>query len=289
MPDYAFIGFGEAATAFVTNWNADALSRSRGYDLKSDERCEEIAKRYADFGVTECFSTKEAVEGSDVVFSLVTADQAEQAANDALVHCAEALYLDCNSCSPATKRRNRDSIEAAGGRYVDVAVMSPVHPALNKVPLLMSGPHAVAASDILLSLDMNPTVLEGEVGTASSVKMVRSILVKGFEAVLAECALAGVRSGVDQKVLHSLSQTYPEFQWAKRTGYMLERMMEHGIRRAAEMREVARTIEELDLPNDMTKATVNWQQRIGDLDVEAGDETDYRVLADTILNEFKGG
>lgn len=260
---------------------------TRGYDVKSGDPANGMSQRYVDFRVMECRSTQEAVTGSNLVFSLVTADQARAAAAESAPYSAGALFLDGNSCSPGTKRDNRTIVEGQGGRYVDVAIMSPVHPALNRTPLLLCGAHAAEAKKRLDELGMNAAIVDGEVGTASSIKMVRSVFVKGFEAVSAECALAGKLAGIDQPVFASLEKTYPEFGWTKRAGYMLERMMRHGRRRAAEMTEVARTVEELGLPNDMSRATTAWQQRIGELDL-AVDGEDYEMLADAILEQLTG-
>ncbi|MEM0978239.1 MAG: DUF1932 domain-containing protein [Pseudomonadota bacterium] len=279
---YAFIGFGEAGTAFVTNWSEAAKASTRGFDIKS-KRPGVLTERYDSFGVRECFSSEEAVRDADVVFSLVTADQAATAAQEAASSVqAGMLFLDCNSCSPGTKRSNRDVIERAGARYVDVAVMAPVHPALNKVPLHLSGPHADAAAQVLSDLGMTPTVLEGDVGYASSVKMIRSIMIKGMEALTAQCFLAATKAGVDDRILASLEKSFPGFGWEARGGYNLERMIQHGIRRAAEMEEVAITVSELGLPNEMVAATVIWQRRIGELQLTAASE-DYRELSE-ILN-----
>ncbi|MEM9716163.1 MAG: DUF1932 domain-containing protein [Pseudomonadota bacterium] len=278
---YAFIGFGEAANAFVKNWSDAAKAVAKGFDVKSSTRSG-LTDRYAAAGVTECFSAAEAVDGADVIFSLVTADQAEAAALSAQDSISDgALFLDCNSCSPFAKQRNRDLIERAGGAYVDVAVMAPVIPAYNTVPLSLSGPHAERAANVLTELGMNPTVLDGEVGLASSTKMIRSIMVKGMEALTAEFLLAATKAGVDERVLASLEKSLPNFGWAKRGGYNLERMMEHGIRRAAEMEEVAKTVAELGLPNSMVAATVEWQRRIGELQLDAGSE-DYVELTDKL-------
>lgn len=285
MAGNAFIGFGEAATAFVAKWSDGALSETRGYDVKSADPANGMTQRYAEFKVTECPSAEAAVVGSGLVFSLVTADQAEVAARQSAPYAGGALFLDCNSCSPGTKRANQAIVESQGGFYVDVAVMSPVHPLLNRTPLLLSGQHAARAKEHLDDLGMNADIIDGGVGTASSVKMVRSIFVKGLEAVSAECALAGKQAGVDGPVFASLEKTYPEFGSIRRTGYMLERMMRHGLRRASEMQEVARTVDELGVPSDMSRAATIWQRRIGELSLNA-DEDDYGVLADRILKDL---
>lgn len=286
-----FLGFGEAAQALVTGWDRADNAGIAVYDIKTDGPSNQIrAGKIADyqrFGVTGCDSTAEALRGKPVVFSLVTADQAHVAAQNAAAALEpDALFFDCNSCAPETKRQSAAVIDGAGGRYVDVAVMAPVHPALHKVPLLVSGPHATAALRVFDALDMNAREEPGDVGRASSIKMIRSVVMKGLEALVLECVLSGRRAGVDDAVLDSLDKSYPGFDWKTRSAYMMERVMSHGVRRAAEMREVAKTVADLGFDNGMTKATVDWQQRIGDLKLDAG-EDDYMSRADAILSALK--
>ena len=163
--------------------------------------------------------------------------------------------------------------------------MAPVHPRLHRTPLLISGPHAQAAAPVLAALDMAATIHDGPVGSSSAIKMIRSIMMKGLEALVCECVLAGRKAGVIETVLDSLDDTYPGFDWKKRSAYMLERVMTHGVRRAAEMREVALTVGLLGLDGAMSRASVGWQQAIGDLGLRCSSEeaADYRVLAEKIL------
>lgn len=285
-----FIGFGEAASGFIDGWGLKRFSSVSAYDLKTDHPDASVrSSKWADYdrlGVTGCQTPEEALQGSDVVFSLVTADQAQPAAQCAADFIpAGSLYLDGNSCAPDNKRANARLIEAAGGRYVDVAIMAPVHPRLHQTPLLMSGSNAAAAIRELTSLELNCALVEGDVGSASSIKMIRSIMVKGMEALSAECVLAARRANVDTAVLESLERSFPEFGWKERIHYMLGRTVEHGVRRAAEMREVALTVEQLGLPPDMTRATCEWQQRIGELDLPSTNRG-YQETADTILQRL---
>jgi len=289
----AFLGFGEAAQAFLEGWRTQPgfAARVVAYDVKTDSREPRVrdAKRadYAAAAVDEGESAQAAVAGAPLVFSVVTADQAEAAARAALPGLTGgAFFFDCNSCAPQTKARSASQVEAAGGRYVDVAVMSPVHPRLHRSPLLISGPHAEAAVAALVALDMAPKVHQGPVGSSSAIKMIRSIMIKGLEALACECALAGRAAGVDAVVLASLDETFPGFDWKSRAAYMMERVMTHGVRRAAEMREVALTVDGLGLDGAMSRGAVAWQQRIGALGLRAadGDPSDYRDLADRILS-----
>ncbi len=288
----AFLGFGEAARAFLKGWRGEPgfAARVSAYDIKTESPDPAVAaaKRadYAADGIEGAATALEAVAGAEAVFSIVTADQAHEAALAAVPGLAKgALFFDCDSCAPQTKERTAKAVDAAGGRYVDVAVMAPVHPRLHRTPLLISGPHAAAGAAALAALGMTAPIHDGPVGAASSVKMVRSIMMKGLEALVCECVLTGVKAGVIDEVLDSLDDTYPGFDWRKRSAYMLERVMTHGIRRAAEMREVALTVDGFGLDGAMSRASVEWQQAIGDLGLRAtADEArDYRLLADRIL------
>ena len=234
----AFLGFGEAAQAFLAGWRTkgDFKARICAYDIKTDSNNSEVrtAKRadYAAAKVLGASTAAEAVTGAEAVFSVVTPDQAHEAAIAALPGLAKGAFLfDCDSCAPQTKLRTAQEVEAAGGRYVDVAVMAPVHPRLHRTPLLISGPHVEAASAALASLGMSARIYEGPVGAASAVKMIRSVMMKGLEALVCECVLSGRKAGVIETVLDSLDETYPGFDWKKRSAYMLERVMTHGLRR----------------------------------------------------------
>lgn len=285
----AFIGMGEAGSAFVSGWGENRSETIAAYDIKSDDAAtaDAMAMRYDELGILGCASTADAVAGAELVFCTVTADQAVAAAERAAVHLERgAFWCDLNSCAPSSKRRAAEVIEAAGGRYVDVAVMAPVHPKRNMVPLLISGPHAGAIQPILAALPMAPRVVAGEVGAASSIKMIRSVMVKGLEALTAECVLAAVAAGVEDEVLGSLMQSHPGTDWPARAAYNFERAMAHGARRAAEMEEVGKTLDDLGLPADMTRAAVDWQRRIAAAGLPAPDDleaADARTLADRLL------
>jgi len=296
----AFIGFGEAARAFLDGWRTvpGFAARVSAYDIKTDSPDPVVrAGKRADYvaaNVIGASTASGAVAGAEAIFSVVTADQAHEAAVAALPGVEKgAFFFDCDSCAPQTKERTAKEVDAAGGRYVDVAVMAPVHPCLHRTPLLISSPHAKDAAPVLTALGMAVEIHEGPVGSASAIKMVRSIMMKGLEALVCECVLAGRKAGVVETVLDSLDDTYPGFDWKRRSAYMLERVMTHGVRRAAEMREVALTVDLLGLDGAMSRASVGWQQAVGDLGLgsSAEEAADYRALADRILARLdeKGG
>jgi 3-hydroxyisobutyrate dehydrogenase-like beta-hydroxyacid dehydrogenase len=258
----SYAGFGEAGIAF-------SREGARAYDRKTQDTATKAAKLadYAATGVTGCASLAAALDGAEAVLSLVTADQSLAIALEAAPWLAPgALWFDMNSVAPETKREAARAIEAAGGRHVDVAVMSPVEPKRLDTPLLVSGPHAGAGVAALRDLGFTSVRAVGNAtGAASSIKMIRSVMVKGIEALTAECALAADAAGVLDEILASLDASEKPRPWAERFDYNLDRMMLHGARRAAEMHEVGETLHALGIAPMMTEATVNWQQGIGDL------------------------
>lgn len=286
LPDQvAFIGFGEAARAFVSGWGNARPATLSAFDIKTQAAASRAAMyaHYDAHGVCSTENSAGALDGAGLVFSLVSADQALVAARSAAPHLpAGALWLDCNSCAPETKVLAAEIIDAAGGCYVDVAIMAPVHPQRHLLPLLVSGPYAARATGALTALSMRPQIAGARVGQASSIKMLRSVMIKGLEALSAECFLAARRAGVEDQVLASLEGSDPDINWRARASYNLERMTVHGARRASEMREVAATVVALGLPCAMSAASAQWQDRIADLQIDPG-EDDLIARMDRIL------
>lgn len=287
-PEIAFIGFGEAGQAFTRGFGQEnPCPAIRAFDKKTEERGTPVKwAEYSAAQVDGVKNTEEACRDTDIIISVVTADQAEIAAEEvARTPLKDALYLDCNSCAPETKRRSAKRIEAAGGRYVDVAVMTPVYPKLHKAPCLIAGAHAEAAQECMQSLGMDVQIAGDKVGDASVRKMIRSVMIKGLEALTLECFLAARKAGIEDDILSSLEGSFPGFDWKRRAPYMIERAMTHGVRRAAEMKEVAQTLRDLNLVPAMVEATVVRQHQTGKLGLDANGIGigDLAALTDAIL------
>jgi 3-hydroxyisobutyrate dehydrogenase-like beta-hydroxyacid dehydrogenase len=256
VPTIALIGFGEAGSTFAgaAGWGAGAWA----YDIRTDRGA--VAQT---MGVGFAADAAQALAQVDLVLSLVTADAALAVAQDYAPHLRTgALWCDMNSVAPDTKRAAANVINAAGGRYVDVAVLAPVHPARMAVPLLLSGAAAEDAAAALNAIGFtNIRVVGDEIGRASAIKMIRSVMVKGIEALTAEMMLAATRAGVADEVLASLDASERKQSWPDRAAYNIERMTTHGLRRAAEMEESAKTLAALGVEPLMTQSTVARQRQ----------------------------
>lgn len=261
----ATIGFGEAGQTFCAgaDWCSEAISYDR---LIDDPHCRSmIQSRITDHGLACAETTSGAVSDAEIVLSLVTADQAISASEAAKGHMnAGSFFFDMNSVAPQTKQTASRVLGSREVNYIDAAIMSPVYPAGRAVPILLSGPNVGQAQQLLSGLGFSNVMQAGDkIGQASTIKMLRSIMIKGIEALTAECVLAANKAGALDAVLAALGD-----DWAEKANYNLDRMMIHGTRRAAEMEEVVKTIQDLGMQASMTAGTVQRQAAIGSLNIK---------------------
>jgi 3-hydroxyisobutyrate dehydrogenase-like beta-hydroxyacid dehydrogenase len=265
-PHISFIGFGEAGQAIASGLRDAGIERVAAWDILFPEGAGAQLKAVGEkTGVRIASSAGDAVRETDMIVSAVTAASSLDAARSVASHLTgRPYYLDINSVSPGRKQETAKLL-GERARYVDVAVVAAIHPARHRTPLLISGPHAEEISPLLRELEMHLTVVGPETGSAAAIKMIRSVMIKGMEALTLECFLAASRAGVLEEVTASLKNNYPTLDWAKIADYNLERMATHGERRAAEMEESAATLRELGLDPLMVESTVKRQREMGAL------------------------
>ncbi|WP_332682128.1 NAD(P)-dependent oxidoreductase [Bosea sp. (in: a-proteobacteria)] len=283
-PRLCFIGFGEAGQAFARGLREAGIAEIAAFDIAGDEaRVREPAQK---LGVRLAASLGEALAGADFVFSAVTAASSVEAARQAAAHLAAGqVFVDVNSVSPGRKREAAALFGRDDGDYLDLAIMAPVHPKRHATPCLVAGEAGPRFIEIFSDFGMSLSPAGPEIGAATIVKMVRSVMVKGLEALSYECFMAAHRAGVEETILASLARSYPGFDWPVAVPYNVSRMLQHGVRRAAEMREVALTLRELGLDPAVTEGVVAQQERLGRLGLRLEPEMGMAMLdeVDTAL------
>jgi 3-hydroxyisobutyrate dehydrogenase-like beta-hydroxyacid dehydrogenase len=263
-PRLCFIGFGEAGQAMAAGLREAGANTIAAWDILFPHSDGELLRRAGEAaGVRLATSAADAVQDADIVVCAVTAAASLEAAQTAKPHLGGQFFLDINSVSPGRKQETAKAL-AEHARYVDVAVMAPIHPARHQTPLLLAGPHAEEVEPSLRALSMKTTLAGREVGAAAAIKMIRSVMIKGMEALTWECFVAAARAGVVDQVMASIAKSYP-LDWAKIIEYNLERMASHGTRRAAEMEEVADTLRELGVDPLMATASAQRQREMGQI------------------------
>jgi 3-hydroxyisobutyrate dehydrogenase and related beta-hydroxyacid dehydrogenases len=281
----AFLGFGEAARAFHDTL-APVLQTGefRAYDrlLDDEQSSGDMQQAMQSRNVSVARSATELAD-AEWIFSAVTADQSLQAAQSILPAIGQgALFIDINSVSPDRKRETAALIDGAGADYLDMAVMAPVHPKGHATPVLIAGSVAETLVGRLRELRFDANVAGAKVGSATAIKMVRSVFVKGLEAITVEALLAAEASGCFEEIFVSLSKSFPGLEWSKFPNYQFERTTRHGRRRAAEMRESGATLDALGLNGGIARETAAIQDAMAASGVVAGEdlhETVARVLA----------
>jgi 3-hydroxyisobutyrate dehydrogenase-like beta-hydroxyacid dehydrogenase len=264
-PRLCFIGFGEAGQAIASGLRDSGIETIAAWDiLFPDTDGTGLREAGMKIGARLAASAADAVRGSDIIVSAVTAASSLDAARSVEPHLTgNPYFLDINSVSPGRKR-DTERLLGAKARYVDVAILAPIHPARHQTPLLLAGPHAETVMPLLIDeLEMRATIAGREIGAAAALKMIRSVMIKGIEALTMECFVAASRAGIVDEVAASLKNNYPTLDWNRVIEYNLERMASHGIRRADEMDQVAETLRELGIEPLMASATSARQREMG--------------------------
>jgi len=259
----ALIGYGEVGKIFSRDFVAAGASVSAYDILLKDPASAGAMHAHAQASrVRLGTDAADAASGADIVISAVTANAVSDVAAEAATYLSERqVFLDVNSASPATKKAAAAIVESCGAHYVEGAVMAPVGGVGIKVQILAGGKAAAATATRLNRLGMNMRPVGEEHGRASAMKLCRSIMIKGIEVLIADCATAAKLWNVEDEVFASLTRSFPGTNFAELAVYMAERVHTHGRRRAAEMREAAAMLEELGLDSALARAVAEAHDR----------------------------
>lgn len=278
-PAIALIGFGEVGTILAEDLGAAGCAVTF-YDLKLDDPSARGAmlERAARVNARAAASHADALRGASLVFSVVTADQSLAAATAAAAHLrAGQTFVDMNSVSPQTKQVSAACVQKSGAAYVEAAVMAPVPPQRLRVPVLLGGANASQIEARLNALGMRTVAVADTIGYASAVKLCRSIMIKGMEALCVQSMLAARQFGVQDRVLASLHASFPGIGWdSGYEGYLIGRVLEHGKRRSEEMREAAAMLEGLKMDGGLANSIAHvqaqtasvWRDLVASLDAK---------------------
>ena len=264
----AIVGYGEVGTIFGAALAKAGAASVHAYDILASQPAwfDEALSRAQRDGVTLVDDARRAVSGASLVISSVTAASTTAAAANLAGLCDRGTFvLDVNSASPRTKAACAELVESAGGCYVEAAMMTSVPPYGLRVPMLIGGPHADALLPVLERLGFAASVGSRDYGVVSAIKLCRSIFIKGLEALAVEGLLAARRHGVEREVIASLAETFPGIEWPTQLSYFWRRVVQHGRRRAEEMREAAAMVSDGGEASRMAAATADVQAWIAAL------------------------
>ena len=207
---------------------------------------------------------------ADLVLSAVIGDRAVEAAGAAAPFLRSgAVYLDVNT---APKSTMVEVARVIGQRaaVIDCAILGLIASSGARVPLLLSGPDADVMAAFLNERGCRARSIGGVVGDASSVKLLRSVVMKGLEALVTEAFVAAERQGLRTQVVDALAdlgQTPAETTVTT----LLTTHLRHARRRSIEIDEVRGMLSEASCPSRMMDAAAAVFERSLDSGIVRGD------------------
>ncbi|MDB5859986.1 MAG: 6-phosphogluconate dehydrogenase, NAD-binding protein [Ramlibacter sp.] len=260
------VGYGEVGKIFGSGLKP-RVQEPFAWDLKFADALTAQAERghAAAHGIQACDGMEALCAASDLVISAVTASSTLAVAEEAARFLRPGtVFLDLNSASPRTKQQAAALVDARGAHYVEAGVMTSVPPYGIKVPMLLGGINAAELAQLLVSWGMDAKAVSDRLGVASAIKMSRSVMIKGLEALVIESYATARAYGVEDYVLPTLQETFPSIDWSRQGAYFFSRVVQHGKRRAEEMREAANTVRDAGFEPLMAAAIAARQQWVAD-------------------------
>jgi len=250
------IGFGQVGQTFARHLAGQAQVRVYDQLFDRDPWPSDMAERVRGANVVPCTSPREAVEGASLIFSLVNSAVSSQVAAQvvSLISPQESLFLDLNSAPPTAKERSALEFPGGGVSYVDGGILGSVSLQRHRVPIVLSGPRARQAAELLTTLGMAPRYVSDKVGAASAIKICRSVVMKGLECLLIEALLAAQEYDVSQDVLASLEDTLASRPFSETVRMLVTTHAVHAERRSGEMAGISEALEALQIPPIMSRA-----------------------------------
>lgn len=294
------IGFGEVGKTFAKGWK-DKVKLEEGmkvWDLKLSANFEhakvhhEALEQVRDMGVLRASGCADLVDGVNLIVSCVTASNTLAVAKEVSQTIKPGqFFIDLNSASPGTKQACAALIDAKGAFYVEAGVMTSVPPYGIKVPMLLGGTKAEYLASVIQSLGGDAKAVSEKLGVASAIKMCRSIMIKGLEALVIESYTTARHYGVEQAMLATLKETMPGIDWVEQGAYLFSRVVQHGKRRAEEMRESAVTVAETGASPFMAQAIAekqDWVSKLAAQGVFAGihGQSPWQDYADALISHL---
>jgi len=276
----ALLGFGEAGSAIARGlasekgWRGPAKPGDNAPRrvividpaLDKDARGTALGKEAGRLEIPISDKYTEALAEADLVICAVQGEHALDAATSAAPLLKKGAYfLDLCTVTGKMADEDRAAIEKAGGTYIDIAVMGGFFKYGIKAPMLVAGGDAKAAVDWMNANGFDAKYLGPRPGSASSVKMVRSVLMKGLEALGVEALVTAERQGIREEVLECLADV-DLVPFRDHLASLVQTHVVHARRRWEEMGLVAQTLRETGVEPKMTVTTEQTLRR----SVEAG-------------------
>ncbi len=286
----AFIGFGELAQGLVKGLKDEGLSGIQIFDkaIADNSDSGKVMRQTAkELGIDIAASLEDLINSSDVIFSAVTPVAGLVVAKAVVQYLqADQIYADLNSCTPNLKKQSMAVIQESGASYVDVGVVGGISIQGHKIPCLLCGDKAAALEMLMSPYGMNMKVVDGPVGTAALIKMLRSVVLKGIEALMLEMFMAAEEYGLQDTMMDSIAATFNKGNFEKYSDMLMSTHGLHAGRRSDEVQMILETIKEVGVAPHVTEGICNFFVQSAKLDMptyfEGKKPADYKQVSRAI-------
>ena len=165
------------------------------------------------------------------------------------------LYVDVSASTPATKVAIWEAIKDTGVLFADAAMLGSLPKDKHKVPITASGNGAAKFQELMTPYGMKITLAGEKAGSASAIKLVRSIYMKGIAGLMIEMLQGADAYGVTEEVVASISKSMDNIPFTSHLDRLVTGSALHCTRRAAELKGSIAMLDEEGLSAEMTTAT----------------------------------
>ena len=261
------IGFGEVGYAIASGLKEEGLENIAIYDaLLRDNPSNNLLlyERIQKAKVKKYTDIEKLVYDVDVIFSTNSANAAIDVAKKAALFLEKQhLYVDLNSTSLKTQKKIEETLKSIGCKFVDAAIMGGIALYGYKTPIIASGSGRELFANLFkpYGMNINPNLVE-EAGQASALKMYRSIITKGVEALLIEMLVAAYRDNVSEQVFDLVCAWIDDQKgFSTLAKSMVSTHAIHAGRRAFELKDVCETVKQVHMDPLMTEASLELFKR----------------------------
>jgi 3-hydroxyisobutyrate dehydrogenase-like beta-hydroxyacid dehydrogenase len=259
-PRIGFVGFGEVAYHFSKGLKDDGIREILAYDKNAKEltKGEIVRRRAREARVQLTPSLRQLVGKSDVIFSAVWGNAALKVAGQCASYVkAGQFYCDLNNTAPSVKARGAEMLNAKGVKYVDLALFVAPDRDKHRSFMLASGDGARLLKRVTAPYGMNPEVVPGGAGQATTIKTLVNIYYKGIQALCLEVALSAWKVGIDPERLASLVvKPVESLPKDEEMAFWIIRGILHAERKAAELESIIKAVREWGVKPMMLDATL---------------------------------
>ena len=267
--ELGFIGFGEASQNFAEGFLQNDVESVYVYDVNHKKAVETAALFEKYDCIHVCPSINDVIDLVENIFIAVPGGADETVFGEITKSTFTGkLFIDICTAKPGIKYLNCQKINGMGGgienSYVDAAVMGSIPKLKHMVPIIASGDGAQRFYNTFSALGMNIQIHKGKAGEASTIKLCRSIYMKGIAALLIETQEVSRLYGVEAEVFASIAESMNADSFEVYSERLIKGTYKHCVRRMHELEDSMNLIEDGGLCGDMTKASIHVYENILD-------------------------